>query len=88
MLQLSIVKLEKGRTGVMICAYMLHKSLVADSTTALNYYGEKRTHDNRGVTIPSQKRYVDYYQELVKFNLNYRPIGIIFMLNTFRTNST
>lgn len=70
-------KAGKGRTGVMICAYMIYKGLAADSTSALNYYGEKRTQDNRGVTIPSQKRYVDYYQELVKYNLNYKPIPII-----------
>ena len=61
-------KAGKGRTGVMICSYLVFSHLCETSEKAFRYYGRIRTKNNTGVTIPSQKRYIKYFETFLKAN--------------------
>lgn len=62
-------KAGKGRTGVMICSYLIFSGLCSNSEEAFEYYARIRTHNNKGVTIPSQRRYVKYFESFLSTNL-------------------
>jgi phosphatidylinositol-3,4,5-trisphosphate 3-phosphatase/dual-specificity protein phosphatase PTEN len=56
-------KAGKGRTGLMISAWMLYSKEWATAKDALTFYAAMRTYNQKGVTIPSQIRYVHYFEE-------------------------
>jgi len=60
-------KAGKGRTGLLIACYMLYVGLFPTALQALKYYGQRRTKNSKGVTIPSQIRYVNYYERYLRY---------------------
>lgn len=58
-------KAGKGRTGLMIAAYLQYAGICKSADEALAFFADKRTLDGKGVTIPSQKRFVGYFGEFL-----------------------
>lgn len=61
-------KAGKGRTGVMICSYLIFSGLCKTSEEAFVHYAASRTYNNKGVTIPSQIRYIQYFETFLASN--------------------
>lgn len=59
-------KAGKGRTGLIIAAYLVFSGVCGSTTEALRLFGDMRTLNGKGVTIPSQMRYVHYFEVSLK----------------------
>ena len=63
-------KAGKGRTGTFVCCLMIYMNLFKTNDEALAYYGIMRVGDGKGVTIPSQIRYVRYFEKILENNID------------------
>jgi len=59
----------KGRTGTMICVWLIESGVFSSAASSLDYFGNRRTDTNvskkfQGVETPSQSRYVGYYESM------------------------
>ena len=56
----------KGRTGTLISCFLIYSGLADTAKEAITYYGWKRFKHGKGVTQPSQVRYVYYFEQVYK----------------------
>jgi len=56
-------KAGKGRTGIMVCCLLYWRGYFQTMEQALEFYARMRTDDMDGVTIPSQRRFVLYFEQ-------------------------
>ena len=59
----------KGRTGTMICVWLVEAGIFTNANQSLDYFGRRRTDTNvgkkfQGVETPSQSRYVQYFEQM------------------------
>ncbi|OLL23317.1 Phosphatidylinositol 3,4,5-trisphosphate 3-phosphatase and dual-specificity protein phosphatase PTEN [Neolecta irregularis DAH-3] len=67
-------KAGKGRSGSVSCYYLINQGWTA--TQALEYFTEKRMKYGRGVSIPSQVRWVGYAERWVKDQKRYEETEV------------
>ncbi|KAL7101430.1 hypothetical protein ACP275_08G053100 [Erythranthe tilingii] len=80
-------KAGKARTGLMVCSLLLFLKLYPTANECIDYYNEQRCTDGKGLILPSQIRYVKYFERiLTEFN-GETPPGRRCMLRGFKLHS-
>lgn len=59
-------KAGKGRTGLIIASFLVFSGVCKTAAEALSLFGDRRTENGKGVTIPSQKRFVGYFEQFLE----------------------
>ncbi|XP_043709936.1 phosphatidylinositol 3,4,5-trisphosphate 3-phosphatase and protein-tyrosine-phosphatase PTEN2A-like [Telopea speciosissima] len=73
-----------ARTGLMISSLLLYLKFFPTAEESIDYYNQKRCLDGKGLVLPSQIRYVKYFECILKnFNGENQP-GRRCMLRGFR----
>ncbi|KAK2657539.1 hypothetical protein Ddye_010591 [Dipteronia dyeriana] len=73
-----------ARTGLMICSLLLFLKFFPTADEAIDYYNQKRCVDGKALVLPSQIRYVKYFERILTyFNGDIQP-GRRCMLRGFR----
>jgi phosphatidylinositol-3,4,5-trisphosphate 3-phosphatase/dual-specificity protein phosphatase PTEN len=64
----------------MSCGFLLYyyRDEYHDPLQTLRFYAQQRTSNEKGVTIPSQRRYVEYFGHLLNSQVLYTPKKIAF----------
>lgn len=69
-------KAGKGRTGVMMCSFLLYKGIWKTPHGALTHFAAARSLKREGVTIPSQRRFVAYFAAMCRGMYQQRDLNV------------
>lgn len=60
----------------MISCYFLYSKKSSTPFEAMDSFSSVRCKDSRGVTIPSQRRYIEYYADYLQTNRQYDNVSV------------
>ncbi|XP_062102648.1 phosphatidylinositol 3,4,5-trisphosphate 3-phosphatase and protein-tyrosine-phosphatase PTEN2A-like [Humulus lupulus] len=73
-----------ARTGLMICSLLLFLKFFPTAGEAMDYYNQKRCVDGKALILPSQIRYVKYFERILTEFKGENQLGRRCMLRGFR----
>eukprot|EP00249_Psilotum_nudum_P024191 c29118_g1_i1 orf=918-2966(-) len=73
-----------GRTGLMISSLLLYLKFFPTAEESISYYNQKRCVDGKGLVLPSQVRYVKYFERVLRNCDGETPTGRKVILRGFR----
>lgn len=77
-------KAGKARTGLMISSLLMYLKFFPTAEESISYYNQKRCIDGKGIILPSQLRYVKYFERVLRNCDGETPMGRKVVLRGFR----